>query len=265
MLAGGPALRCVKHPAGAQHYQQSGDALPKTTLDACRRADAILGEAREQLAKTEVRSPLSGRVVDLPIKVGETAIPSTSSLAGAKLMTIADTSAIQARLQVDEGDIGKVVPGQQVDVYAAAFPDVALKGRVSQIALAPTVSGQSRAYEVTVDIEPPKDAELRSGMSARADIFLSDGSKKLAVPVEAVIAGSGEDDDAGSHVWLARDGKAEKVAVETGVSDDRWEEITQGLEVGDHVIVGPARTLRTLVDGSEVTRAKEDDAGDATE
>jgi 3-isopropylmalate dehydrogenase len=40
--SGGPALRCVKHPAGAQYYLESGDALPKSTLEACRRADAIL-------------------------------------------------------------------------------------------------------------------------------------------------------------------------------------------------------------------------------
>src|SRR5690606_29301183 len=61
----------------------------RASQEALRRADAVLGEAREQLDKTEVRSPIAGRVVALPIKVGETAIPSTSSLAGAKLMTVA--------------------------------------------------------------------------------------------------------------------------------------------------------------------------------
>ena len=230
----------------------------QSSEEALRRADAVLGEAREQLEKTEVRSPISGRVVSLPIKVGETAIPSTSSLAGAKLMTIANTSAIQAELQVDEGDIGKVRVDQQVDIYAAAYPDQALSGRVGQIALAPTVSGQSRAYEVTVDIQVPEGLELRSGMSARADIFLSDGSKKLAVPVEAVLSDDGEGDEAGHYVWVARDGRAEKVEVETGVSDDRWEEITEGLVIGDAVIVGPARTLRRLNEGDEVTPADDD-------
>ena len=237
----------------------------RASEEALRRADAVLGEAREQLDKTEVRSPIAGQVVALPIKVGETAIPSTSSLAGAKLMTIANTTEIQALLQIDEGDIAKVDIGDQVDIFAAAYPDRALPGVVGQIALAPTISGQGRAYEVTVDIEVPEGVGLRSGMSARADVFLSDGTEKLAVPVEAVVTNVGEDDATTRHVWVEKDGVADKVMVETGESDDRWEEITQGLEVGDHVIVGPARTLRTLVDGSEVTRAKEDDAGDATE
>src|SRR5690606_31395562 len=127
----------------------------KSSEEELLRADAVLSEAREQLEKTEVRSPIAGQVVSLPIKVGETAIPSTSSLAGAQLMTIADTTAIQAELQVDEADISKVAAGQQVDIYAAAYPDTALKGEVEMIALAPTIEGQGRAYKVTVDIDVP--------------------------------------------------------------------------------------------------------------
>ena len=174
-------------------------------------------------------------------------------------MTIANTTEIQAELQIDEGDIAKVDIGHQVEVYPAAYPDRPLRGVVEQIALAPTISGQSRAYQVTVDIEVPEGVELRSGMSARADIFLSDGTQKLAVPVESVITDTHEDDEVTRHVWVDRDGKAEKVEVETGVSDDRWEEITDGLDVGDRVIVGPARTLRTLQEGAEVTQAQEDE------
>lgn len=234
----------------------------KSSEEALLRADAVLSEAREQLQKTEVRSPIAGQVVSLPIKVGETAIPSTSSLAGAQLMTIADTTAIQAELQVDEADISKVDVGQRVDVYAAAYPDTALKGVVDLIALAPTVAGQARAYKVTVDIDVPEAIELRSGMSARADIFLSDGSKKLAVPVEAIITDAGEDNEVTRYLWLRQDGKARKVEVQTGASDDRWEEVTKGLSAGDDVIIGPAKTLRTLQDGDHVTQAETHDDED---
>lgn len=234
----------------------------KSSEEALRRADAVLSEAREQLEKTEVRSPMTGQVVSLPIKVGETAIPSTSSLAGAQLMTIANTTAIQAELQVDEGDIAKVNAGHLVDIYAAAYPDRALKGVVGQIALAPTIAGQGRAYKVTVDIDVPDNVELRSGMSVRADIFLSDGAKKLAVPVEAIVADVGEDKEVTRYLWLQRDGKASKTMVETDVSDDRWQEISKGLTAGDSVIVGPAKTLRTLQDGDLVTQASDSDDKD---
>ena len=243
----------------ARNQLQVAQVELRSSEEALRRADAVLGEAREQLQKTEVRSPIAGQVVALPIKVGETAIPSTSSLAGAQLMTIANTTEIQAELQIDEGDIAKVDIGHQVEVYPAAYPDRPLRGVVEQIALAPTISGQSRAYQVTVDIEVPEGVELRSGMSARADIFLSDGTQKLAVPVESVITDTHEDDEVTRLGWVDRGGKAEKVEVETGVADDGWEEITDGLDVGDRVIVGPARTLRTLQEGAEVTQAQEDE------
>lgn len=236
----------------------------RSSEEALRRADAVLGEAREQLQKTDIRAPISGTVVNLPIKVGETAIPSNSALAGASLMKIADTSAIQAELKVDEADIARIAVGQAVDVYATAFPDTALKGKVQHIALASSVENQARAYEVVALIEPPKGLDLRSGMSTRADIFLGDGGKRLAVPVEAIGTEEKEGGKTERHVWVEREGVARRVVVQVGLSDDRWEEITAGLKAGDRVITGPARTLRGLVDGERVRERPADavDMGD---
>jgi HlyD family secretion protein len=73
----------------------------KSSEEALRRAEAVLAEARELLQKTEVVSPIDGTVVAVSIKVGETAVPSTQAFAGAQLMRIADTSAIEARLKVE--------------------------------------------------------------------------------------------------------------------------------------------------------------------
>lgn len=233
----------------------------QSSEEALRRADAILSEAREQLSKTDVRAPITGTIVDLPIKVGETAIASTNAFAGASLMKIADTSAIQAELKVDEADIARVAVGQAVDVYATAFPDTALKGKVQRIALAPTLENQARTYEVIVLMQPPEDLALRSGMSARADIFLGDGAEKLAVPVEAIGTEENEDKKTERFVWVDRDGQARRVVVQVGQSDDRWEEITDGLKAGDRVITGPAKQLRGLVDGDRVS-ARPADAKD---
>jgi len=233
----------------------------KSSEEALRRAEAVLKEAREQMAKTDILAPISGTVVALPIKVGETAIPSTMALAGAQLMKIADTSAILAELKVDEADIANIVIGQQAEVFAAAYPERAIKGRVEQIALAPTVEQQGRAYKVTVLLDAPPDVQLRSGMSARTDIFLSDGSKRLAIPVEAVVSESSEDKKLERHVWLSRDGRAHKATIETGISDDRWDEVTKGLVQGDKVISGPAKVLRQLKEGDRLTEMKGDKTG----
>lgn len=226
----------------------------KSSEEALRRAEAVLGEARQQLAKTQIRSPISGQVVSLPIKVGETAIPSTSSLAGAQLMKIADTSSIQAELKVDEADIANVVIGQQADIYAAAYPDTALKGRVEHIALAPTIEGQGRAYKVTVLLSAPKNIQLRSGMSARADIYLGDGKKKLAVALEAIGSDVGENKKVSNYLWLRKDGKATKVLVKIGISDDHWQAVDGPVSKGDFVVVGPAKTLRMLHEGDRISQ-----------
>lgn len=234
-----------------------------TSTENLRRSQATLGEAFDQLGKTEIRAPIAGRIVELPIKVGETAIPSTNALAGAKLMKIADTSALLAELKVDEADIGKVEIGQKVDVYPAAYPDTALPGAVEKIALAPTVEGQARAYKVTVRLGDAKGLRLRSGMSARADLYLGDGAPALAVPVEAVVADEGEDSEGETYVWTVRDGRARRVEVKTGLSDDRWQAIASGLEPGERIVTGPAKTLRRLRDGERVEPRKDDEKVDA--
>ncbi|MGN6112776.1 MAG: efflux RND transporter periplasmic adaptor subunit [Luteimonas sp.] len=232
------------------------------------RAQSALQDAREQLAKTDIRSPISGRIVSLPIKVGETAVPSTSSFVGAQLATIADTSRIQAELKVDEADIARVAVGESADVYAAAFPDTALKGTVEQIALAPTVEGQARAYKVTVALTVPAKLDLRSGMSVRAEIVLGKGGKEPAVPVEAIVADAGPADKAGDeakqpaqYVWKIEDGVAHKVKVETGLSDDAWQAVGKPLKIGDTVARGPSRQLRQLQEGDRVEQRK-DGGGD---
>jgi HlyD family secretion protein len=59
-----------------------------------------------------------------------------------------------------------------------------------------------------------------------------------------------------------RDGLASKVVVETGISDDRWEQVTSGLKAGDRVIVGPAKELRGLMEGERVSQREQDEEAD---
>ncbi len=237
----------------------------ETSQEDYSRAQSALQDAREQLAKTDIRSPITGRIVSLPIKVGETAVPSTSSFVGAQLAKIADTSRIQAELKVDEADIARVSVGQRADVFAAAYPDDALKGKVEQIALAPTVEGQARAYEVTVALAVPAKMELRSGMSVRAEIVLGDGGELPAVPVEAIVVEKGDDGQSVSTLWKVEDGIARKVKVETGTADDAWQAVGEPLALGDMVVRGPAREMRQLQEGDRVEQREEhsnDDDGD---
>jgi HlyD family secretion protein len=220
----------------------------RSAEEALQRASAVLSDAREQRSKTEIRSPIAGRVVSLPIKVGEVAIPSTAALAGAQLMKIADTREIQAEVKVDEADVARIALGQSADVFAAAYPETALKGKVEKIALAPTIDGLGLSADPAL--------LLRSGMSARAVVFLGDGRRQLAVPVEALVTESPDKDQVKRYVWVDANGIARKTVVTTGLSDDRWESIAGGISAGDRVIVGPSRALRQLREGQRVTEQK---------
>ncbi len=237
----------------------------KSSEEALRRANAVVGDAREQLTKTDIRAPIAGTIVALPIKVGETAIPSTNSLVGAQLMKLADTSAIQAELKVDEGDIANVVIDQSVEVFAAAYPETPIKGTVQQVALAPLLDNQGRAYKVVVLLDADPELKLRSGMTVRANIFLSDGSRKLSVPVQAVQSDSDEAKKITHRIWRVQQGLAERVDVELGASDDQWQEITSGLAAGDQVIIGPSRTIRGLAAGTAVSASEKTDDEESDE
>ena len=76
-----------------------------------RQTEAQMKEARERLAKTELRSPMSGKVTAMFIEVGETAVPSATSIAGSDLMIVADTASLYAEVNVDETDVARVGVG----------------------------------------------------------------------------------------------------------------------------------------------------------
>jgi HlyD family secretion protein len=91
-------------------------------------------------------------------------------------------------------------------------------------------------------------------MSARANIFIGNGKKRLAVPVEAISTEIGEDKKVINYVWMVRDGLASKVSIRTEESDDRWQGIGRPLAQGDVVVIGPAKTLRLLQPGDRVAQ-----------
>jgi HlyD family secretion protein len=248
-----------------------------TGRQALKQTEARLKEARERLGKTEIRSPIDGKVTAVYIKAGETAVPSLASMAGSSLIALGDTRGSFAELNVDETDIAKVVVGQPAKIVPAAFPDKALSGTVQHVALAPrnaqaqpaTGAGQARTYAVKVRLDTPPEGVFFPGMSCRAEISTrkADAEKGLAVAVQAVRYEQADDagGSARTSVLAIVDGKAVRRVVEVGAADDTHIEITRGLRPGDQVIVGPSKTLRFLRDGEAVrsiTRPAGDDAGE---
>ena len=232
----------------------------RTSREALSQAQAQLSQAEEQLAKTEIRSPLDGKVTAIYVKVGQTAVPSFSGIAGSVLVDVADTTSIDAEINVDETDIARVRVGAEARVVPAAFPDKTLNGRVDQVSIAPRLQGQIKSYPVRIRLENTAGVVFHPGMSCRAEVLTSSDTdaRVLAVPVQSVRY---EDNpEAGKHgsktlasVFVLDGDKAKKRAVTTGTADDSYIAITDGLKEGEKVVVGPSKTLLFLLDGEKLT------------
>ena len=243
--------------------------------EALSQAQATLEKALERLSKTVFRSPITGVATSVDIKVGETAISGTQNIAGSNLMTIADPSSILVEVEVDEADIANVQLEQDVDVYAVAFPEEALKGSVKTIATSAKRASNREGLSFTVKIllEESK-IDIRPGMTCRAEIFIKTREKTLTVPMQAVVFEEINDDadmsirggrggpkfgtsmnlNTTSNVFIYSEGKASKKEVKLGISNDELQEILSGISEGDEIIVGPPRVLAKLKDGDAVNK-----------
>jgi HlyD family secretion protein len=246
----------------------------RTSREALSQAQAQLSQAREMLAKTEIRSPLDGKVTAIYVKVGQTAVPSFSGIAGSVLIDVADTKSIDAEINVDETDIARVRVGAKARVVPAAFPDKTLEGVVDQVAISPRqLPGQNKNYPVRIRLTNTGNVVFHPGMSCRAEVLTGgvDDAKVLAVPVQAVRyeEASNKDDKSKSAdksqatVFVFENGKAVKRTVATGTADDSHIAIVSGLKETEQVVVGPSKTLLFLIDGEKV-RLDDGKAGAAT-
>jgi len=236
--------------------------LGKVELDSSyamlNQTEAQLKQAQEQLAKTEIRSPIDGTVTAVYIKAGETAVPSAMSIAGSELMVVADTASVYAEVNVDETDVAKVGVNQSARIVPAAFPDADWEGEVEQVAISPrkAVGAQSKTYAVKIRLNSDPSMQFRPGMSCRAEISTRarEAGKTLAVPVQAVQYEDAQDaNDKGKSVLYVSDGdRVRRSEVRTGATDDTYIEITDGIREGEQIVVGPSKTLRFLRDSERI-------------
>ena len=231
---------------------ESAVKIARINVDAAQtgleQALASLNLAKDQLAKTLFTSPMDGLVASLDIKEGETVVAGTTNIIGSDLMTIADPSAILSELRVDEADIASISLNLPVEIYAAAYPKNALTGRVVKVGTSAKQLGNTPglAFEVKVLIDET-NFSLFPGMSCRAEIITASGDFTKNVPIAAV-----QYDNAESYVWQVKNGKSIKVPVTLGTANDTEQAILKGLDKGDTVVVGPARTISRLKNNDSV-------------
>lgn len=220
-------------------------AVAKANVSSARVA---VQRARQNLAYTEIRSPIEGVVVERNVDVGQTV---AASLAAPQLFLIAnDLRHMQIVVSVDESDIASIAEGQPVRFTVQARPRERFTGRVEQVRLQSTTLENIVSYGVVVSVENP-EMKLLPGMTARVEFQVDSATDVLKVanaalrfrpegtPAPSAAAGRGSRQRPASQVWTLQKGALKAVPVRAGLSDGVMTEIEgPGLAPGTPVIAG---------------------------
>lgn len=188
------------------------------------RAARDLAQARGEDAI--IRAPFDGLVTHVDLDLGSF-VP-----AGRAIIGVADISALQVKLNIDETDIARVQVGQAVTLGLDAYPDANLNARVSDVAASATTVQGVVNYIVTVTVNPG-NVPAKIGMTANANVVVAQKENVLLVPNRAVRASSSK-----RFVTIQKpDGKTEEIEVKLGMANDLETEVLSGLSEGQTVIV----------------------------
>lgn len=205
-------------------------------------AIANLGDGSGGSSLLQVRSPISGRVVEKHVTLGELVSPSDV------MFTVADLGHVWVWIDVFERDLSAVHIGDGVEVLTDAYPDRPFQGEVTY--LSPDVDPESRTVRARIDVANPEGA-LRPGMFARirlSDPHATGGRKALVVPAGAVVK-AGEE----QIVFVpAGEGRFEARDVETGRRVGDLIEILRGVEAGESVVVNGTFILKSELASEEL-------------
>ena len=167
----------------------------ESSLHEIERAAAGSSQARDQLSKTTVYSPIDGTVTILNSKLGER-IVATGQFAGTEVLRVADLGHMEARVDVNENDVVNVKVGDKAKVKIDAYGDRKFHGTVYQIANTGKTTGTGTQEEVTnfeVKIRvDDHDVMLKPGLSCTADIETNMVKDVVAVPMQSVTIRTGE-------------------------------------------------------------------------
>ena len=185
-------------------------------------------------SSTLIRSTISGVVLDVPVKVGNTVVLSNTFNDGTTIASVADMNDLIFRGNIDETEVGRLVQGMSMRITVGALHDLAFDATLEYISPKAVEQGGANQFEVKAAVRVEGDVYMRSGYSANAEIVLEEADKVLSVP-ESAIEFSGDT----AFVYVLEPGTSPKVyrrtRVETGLSDGVDIEIRSGVEEGQTV------------------------------
>lgn len=230
--------------------------------------EAAVAEALDQLAKTVILAPMSGKITRLAVEEGEIALASTFSRETGLLMTISDLSVIQVDVDVDETDVVRLELGDSAEIKIDAFPDTAFVATVTKISQSArnsgTAAGNNQAVDYEVELtmtDPP--VGIRPDLSATAKIITDTRHQVLGIPIVALtvrehtpisteVAPQDTTEKETEGVFVVENGVATFRPVVIGIAGEEHFEVVEGLSEGDSIVAGPYQTVRDLGDSTAV-------------
>lgn len=248
-------LRTI-HTQNAQLVaQQDVDQADSRAAQAAARAQATTARvggavaglrfAEANFDNTVIRAPFTGTVLRKEAEVGEVVAPSVGGgLTRGAVVTMADLGSLEVEVDVNEAYIARIQHNQPARITLDAYPDTGFRGMVRQVV--PTADRQRATVQVKVSITD-RDPRILPEMGARVDFLETDTTHRavtnaplrIRVPAAAVREDNGE-----SVVWLVRQGRLERRAVQAGPVSGGFREVRSGLAGGELLLTGGVETPR---------------------
>ena len=189
-----------------------------------------------ELSNTQIRSTITGMILDVPVKVGNSVIQSNTFNDGTTIASIADLNDMIFRGKVDETEVGRLREGMPVKLTIGALQNVELDATLEYVSPKATEDNGVILFEVKAAVRIPADVFVRAGYSANASVMIQSREGVLTLPESTV---EFEGDKTYVHMLTSAEGAEEqtfdKHEVKIGLSDGMNIEITEGVAAGDKI------------------------------
>ena len=225
----------------ADEYDKIAQALRQAREESAAAQDNLevvrdgVSKTNASASSTLIRSTVTGLILDIPVKVGNSVIPANTFNDGTTIATVANMNDLIFRGNIDETEVGRLTTGMTMKITIGALQDLKFDARLEYISPKATDQNGANQFEIKAAVNLPTSSEqIRSGYSANAEIVLAEARGVLSVP-ESAIEFSGND----TFVYVVKGSGKEKTykrrKVTTGLSDGINIEIRSGLKKGETV------------------------------
>ena len=223
-----------------EEYDKQKQALSQAREEMAAAQDALevvrdgVSKSNANASSTLIRSTISGLILDVPVKVGNTVVLSNTFNDGTTIATVANMNDLIFRGNIDETEVGRLVEGMPMKITVGALQDLRFDAVLEYVSPKAVENNGANQFEVKAAVTAVRDGKIRSGYSANAEIVLAKAEGVLSVPESAiefcgdstfvyVVGGTGEQKT------------YRRTQVVTGLSDGVNIEIKSGITTKDKV------------------------------